>query len=80
MSEIKQTMRPKPSDYGIEGGDPEIAQALAELVAMGLVVDSGRRRFEKGKWRIVWVAVPRETAHRAQENLNRTMQGETSKP
>jgi hypothetical protein len=56
----KETMRPKPSDYGIEMSDPEIAQALADLVEMGLVVDSGRRRFQNGKWRIVWVAVPRE--------------------
>ena len=52
--------RPKPSDYGIDGGDPEIDQALADLVEMGLVVDSGQRRFQKGKWRIVWVAVPPE--------------------
>jgi hypothetical protein len=28
MSEIQQTMRPNPSDYGIDGGDPEIDQAL----------------------------------------------------
>ena len=80
MSERQETMRPKPSDYGIDGGEPEINQALADLIEMGLVVDSGRRRFQNGKWRIVWVAVPpeeRETAHRAQEDLNRTMQGET---
>jgi predicted transcriptional regulator len=40
--------------------NPEIAQALVDLVEMGLVVDSGQRRFENGKWRIVWVAVPPE--------------------
>jgi hypothetical protein len=76
-------MRPKPSDYGIDGGDPEIDQALADLVEMGLVVDSGQRRFSKGKWRIVRVAVPlreRETSHGAQEELNRTCKGETQKP
>ena len=57
MSETKETIRPKPSDYGIDGGDPEIDQTLADLVEMGLVVDSGQRRFQNGKWRIVWVAV-----------------------
>jgi hypothetical protein len=40
--------------------DPEIAQALADLIEMGLVVDSGQRRFQNGRWRIVWVAVPPE--------------------
>ena len=60
MSKHQQAMRPKPSDYGIDGGYPEIDQALAELVEMGLVVDSGERRFENGQWRIVWVAVPPE--------------------
>ena len=29
MSETQQTMGPKPSDYGIDGGDPEFDQALA---------------------------------------------------
>jgi hypothetical protein len=58
MSETQETRRPNPSDYGIDGGDPEIDQALADLVEMGLVVDSGQRRFQDGKWRIVWVAVP----------------------
>jgi hypothetical protein len=33
---------------------------LADLVEMGLVVDSGQRRFQNGKWRIVWAAVPPE--------------------
>jgi len=42
MSEIHQTMRPNPSDYGIDGGGPKINQALADLVEMGLVVDSGQ--------------------------------------
>ncbi len=56
MSERQETIRPKPSDYGIDGGDPEINQALADLVEMGLVVDSGQRRFQNGKWRIVWAA------------------------
>ena len=60
MSNNQETIRPKPSDYGIEISDPEIAQALADLVEMGLVVDSGQRRFQNGKWRIVWVAVPPE--------------------
>ena len=60
MSKKQRTMRPKPSDYGIEMSNPEIAQALVALVEMGLVVDSGQRRFEDGKWRIVWVAVPPE--------------------
>jgi hypothetical protein len=60
MSETQERIRPKPSDYGIDGGDPEIDQALADLVEMGLVVDSGQRRFQNGKWRIVWVAVPPE--------------------
>jgi hypothetical protein len=40
-----------PSDYDIEISDPEIAQALADLIEMGLVVDSGQRRFKNGKWR-----------------------------
>ena len=60
MSNNKETIRPKPSDYDIEISDPEIAQALADLVEMGLVVDSGQRRFQNGKWRVVWVAVPPE--------------------
>ena len=60
MSETEETMRPKPSDYGIDGSDPEFDQALADLVEMGLVVDSGQRRFQNGKWRIVWIAVPPE--------------------
>ena len=34
------------------GCDPEIAEAVLELIKMGLVVDSGRRR--NGK--ILWVA------------------------
>ena len=49
MSERQETMRPKPSDYGIDGGDPEINQALADLIEMGLVVDSGQRKFQKGQ-------------------------------
>ena len=60
MSETKATFPPKPSDYGIGGGDPEIDQTLADLVEMGLVVDSGHRKFQNGKRRIVWIAVPRE--------------------
>ncbi len=60
MSGMQHTMRSKPSDYGIDGGDPEIDQALADLIEMGLVVDSGERRFQNGKWRIVWIAVPPE--------------------
>ena len=58
MSETQETRRPNPSDYRHDGGDPEIDQALADLVEMGLVVDSGQRRFQNGKWRIVWVTVP----------------------
>ena len=46
--------RPKPSDYGIDMRDPELAQALADLIAKGLIVDSGKRR----NGRIVWVALP----------------------
>ena len=34
--------------------DPEVAQALIDLIEMGLVVDSGLRR----NGRIVWCAVP----------------------
>jgi hypothetical protein len=45
----QETIRPKPSDYGIEISDPEIAQALADLVETGLVVDSGQRRIQNGK-------------------------------
>jgi hypothetical protein len=60
MSKTQETIRPKPSDYGIDGGDPEISQALADLIEMGLVVDSGQRRFQNGRWQIVWVAVPPE--------------------
>lgn len=60
MKKHQQTMRPEPSNYGIDGADPEINQALANLVEMGLVVDSGERRFSKGKWQIVWAAVPPE--------------------
>ena len=61
MSETKATFPPKPSDYGIGGGDPEIDQTLADLVEMGLVVDSGHRKFQNGKWRIVWIAVRAKT-------------------
>jgi hypothetical protein len=39
MSNTQETMRPKPSDYAIDRGDPEIDQALADLVEMGLVVE-----------------------------------------
>lgn len=60
MSEKEETTRPKPSDYGIDVPNSEIAQALADLIEMGLVVDSGERRFQNGKWRIMWVAVPPE--------------------
>jgi hypothetical protein len=60
MRQKQETIRPKPSDYGIDIPDAELAQALADLIVMGLVVDSGRRTFAKGKWRIVWVAVPPE--------------------
>jgi hypothetical protein len=56
-----------PSDYDIEISDPEIAQALADLIEMGLVVGSGQRRFKR-QMGGVWVAVPPEvrgkTAHR----------------
>ena len=45
-------IRPKPWDYT----QAEITQALADLVEMGLVVDSGERKFQNGKWQIVWVA------------------------
>jgi hypothetical protein len=45
MSATQETIRPKPSDYGIDGGDPEINQALADLVEMGLVVDSASGEF-----------------------------------
>jgi hypothetical protein len=69
MSKQHQAMRPKPSDYGIDGGSPEIDQALADLVEMGLVVDSGERRFQKGEWRIVWVAVPPEERGSEEEEL-----------
>jgi hypothetical protein len=60
MSKERGTRRPMPSDYGIDGDNPEINQALADLVQMGLVVDSGQRRFQNGKWQIVWAAVPPE--------------------
>ena len=52
--------RARPADYDLDGGNPEINQAMAELVEQGLIVDSGRRKFQSGKWRIVWVAVPPE--------------------
>ena len=49
-----------PTDYSISGDiDPDIGQALAELIEMGLIVDSGKRRRINGKMRIVWVAVSR---------------------
>jgi hypothetical protein len=49
----------KPSDYGIEMDDPLLAQALADLIDQGLIVDSGmRRQGRDGKPAIVWVAVP----------------------
>ena len=60
MSNNQETIRPQPSDYDIDISDPEIAQALADLIEMGLVVDSGQRRFKNGKWRVVWVVVPPE--------------------
>jgi hypothetical protein len=34
--------------YGIEMCDPELAQALADLIEMGLVVDIGQRSFHNG--------------------------------
>jgi len=48
----------RPSDYQIDCRNPEIGQALADLIEMGLVVDSGQRKFQNGRWQIVWVAVP----------------------
>lgn len=36
MSKKQETIRPKPSDYGIDIRDPELAQALADLIEMGL--------------------------------------------
>jgi hypothetical protein len=48
---------PKPlqQELGIGADiDPEVAQALIDLIEMGLVVDSGLRR----NGRIVWCAVP----------------------
>ena len=60
VSKKQETTQPKPSDYAIDIPNSEIAQALADLIEMGLVVDSGQRRFQNGKWRIVWVAVPPE--------------------
>ncbi|MGC2462455.1 MAG: hypothetical protein WA446_16010 [Steroidobacteraceae bacterium] len=60
MSKKQETTRPKPSGYGIDIPNSEIAQALADLIEMGLVVDSGQRRFQNGKWRIVWMLVPPE--------------------
>jgi hypothetical protein len=43
----------KPADYGIEPEDSPYAQALAELVAMGLIEAKGVK-FEGGKWRTLW--------------------------
>jgi hypothetical protein len=44
-----------PADYGIGADvDPDVAEAMVELIENGLIVDSGKRR----NGRIVWVAVP----------------------
>ncbi|MBK5197045.1 MAG: hypothetical protein JJE37_02025 [Methyloceanibacter sp.] len=60
MGKKQEAIRHKPSDYGIDMRDPGLAEALADLIKKGLVVDRGQRRFQNGKWRIVWVAVSPE--------------------
>jgi hypothetical protein len=43
----------RPADYGIEPEDNPYAQALAELVAMGVIEAKGVK-FEGGKWQTLW--------------------------
>ena len=52
---------PSPDDFEIEMRhlemrNPRLAEIMTELIEEGSVVDSGRRRFENGRWQIVWVA------------------------
>ena len=72
--------RPNTSDYGIDGSNSEISQVLAELIEMGLVVDSGERRLSNGEWKIVWKAVEsrraREAAQRIEEDLKERTRAE----
>lgn len=49
------TKKRNPADYGIpDDGDPDLAEALMNLIDAGKIVDSGQRRHGQ----IVWVAVP----------------------
>ena len=52
------TVKTNQLNFEIARGNTEIEQALSELVDMGLIMDSGRRKFQNGRWQIVWVAVP----------------------
>lgn len=63
MSDTQGKVGPEPSDDDIEVEmrnlemrNPELAQAMAELFEEGLIVDTGRRKFQNGRWQIVWVA------------------------
>ena len=60
----------KPSDYDIDSGDLETDQALADLIEMGLVVDTGKRTFARGKWRIVWGPAEDPGAHHVTSRKN----------
>jgi len=53
-------MTGKPSDYGIDIPDEEIALAMAELIAAGLLVPAGIK-FVGGKWRTLWALAERES-------------------
>ena len=63
MSDNQRKVGPEPSDddieiemWNLEMRNPELAQAMAELIEEGLIVDTGCRKFQNGRWQIVWVA------------------------
>ena len=52
---------PSPDDFEIEmrllaKRNPELAEVMRELVEQGRVVDVGIRRFQNGRWQIVFFA------------------------
>ena len=62
MSNIQGKVGPEPSDNDIEiemrdleGSDPGLAQVMRELINAGRLVDTGERKFENGRWQIVWI-------------------------
>jgi len=39
----------------LEGSDPTLAQVMRRLIKEGRLVDTGERKFQNGRWQIVWV-------------------------